>query len=403
MTRQRSVPPVWTMGLTNVTFGMVVTFSVITVPQILADQGVPGGHIATITAVILSPGWWAFIFAPILDVRFRRRTYALVLGFLAALAVAFIAFDHHNLLAVEIAAFTGVVAASFYQGAVGGWMGSLIEKEQDGLLSSWFIAAGIAAGGIMAMAGEPVILHWPPVLAAALMFVVITLPMAFFIVIPAPEPDKLLAGESFGRFSREVLSLFKRSDVLIGMVLLVLPSASFSLTNVLAGIGKDYHASPDMVSFLAGGGYVVAGIAGMLLVPQLAKKLPLRPLYLGIGVVGALFTLSTLMLPRSPFAFAFVFTGELIFQTLAFTVATGIIFEIIGRDNPLAATTFTLLMSTMTLPISYMGFVDGWGYNEGGLVGSFALDAGLGMTACLLLAIVLRRWLFAPRAEVEPA
>ena len=196
------------MGLTDVTFGMVTTFSVTTVPQILANQGVPGGHIAAITAIILSPGWWAFLFAPILDVRFRRRTYALVLGFLAAITTAFIAFDHHNLHAVEIAAFTGSVAVSFYQGAVGGWMGSLIEKGQDGLLSSWFIAAGIAAGGIMAMAGEPVILHWPPVLAAALMFVIVALPMAFFIVIPSPEPDKLLAGESFGRFGREVFSLF---------------------------------------------------------------------------------------------------------------------------------------------------------------------------------------------------
>ncbi len=96
MPAQRSIPPVWMMGLTNVTFGMVATFTVTTVPQILADQGVPGGHIAAITA--------------------------------------FIAFNHHNVLAVEIAAFTSSVAAALYQGAVGGWMGSLIEKEQDGLL-----------------------------------------------------------------------------------------------------------------------------------------------------------------------------------------------------------------------------------------------------------------------------
>lgn len=403
MNSQRRVPPVWMMGLTNVTFGMVITFAVVTVPQILADQGVPGGHIAAITAAIISPGWWAFLFAPILDVRFRRRTYALVLGFLAAISTAFIAFDHHNLLAVEIAAFTSTAAVSFYQGAVGGWMGSLIEKKQDGLLSSWFIGGGIAAGGIMAMSGEPIVLHAPPILAAAFLFFVVALPMSFFVVIPAPEPDKLLAAESFGRFWREVLSLFKRSEVLIGIVLFVLPSASFSLTNVLAGVGKDYHASPGMVSFLAGGGYLIAGVVGMFLVPQLAKKLPLRPLYLGIGVAGALFTLSTLMLPRTSFTFAVVFTGELIFQTLALTVGTGIIFEIIGRNNPLAATTFTLLMSVMNVPISYMGFVDGWGYSLRGLVGSFAVDAGLGMAACILLAIALRRWLFATRPEVQVA
>ncbi|HEV2214870.1 MAG TPA: MFS transporter, partial [Terracidiphilus sp.] len=71
------------MGLTNLTFGMVITFSVTTLPQLLAAQGIPGGHIAAITSAVTTPFWWAFLFSPILDVRYRRRTYALVLGFVA--------------------------------------------------------------------------------------------------------------------------------------------------------------------------------------------------------------------------------------------------------------------------------------------------------------------------------
>ena len=403
MKTQRRLPPVWMMGLTNVTFGMVASFAVTTVPQILAAQGVPGGHIAAITAAIISPSCWVFLFSPILDVRFRRRTYALVLGLLAASATAFIAFDHHNLLMVEIAAFTAVVAVTLYQGAVGGWMGSLIEREQDGLLSSWFVAGSIAAGGVMAMAGEPILLYWPPVLASAFMFLVVASPMGLFFFVPAPLPDKLLAAESFGRFWREVFSLFKRREVLIAVALFVLPSGSFSLTNVLAGIGGDYHASANMVSFLLGVGYIVAGGAGITLVPLLAKRFPLRPAYLGIGIVGALFTLGFLLMPRTPSTFGLVFTGELIFQSLALTVGTGITFEVIGRDNPLAATTFTLLISVMSFPISYMGFVDGWGYDRGGLAGGFAVDAGLGIVACILLAVALRRSLFDLRPEVEAA
>ncbi len=403
MNNQRRSLPVWMMGLTDLPYGMVATFIVITVPQILAAQGIPGGHIAAITAAVITPTWWGFLFAPVLDVRFRRRTYALALGFVAATATAYIAFDHRNLLMVEIAAFIAVAAIVLYQGAVGGWMGSLIEKEQDSLLSSWFIAACIAAGGVMAMTGEPVILHWPPLLASAFMFLVAAAPMAFFFFIPAPLPDKVLAGESFGRFWREVFSLFKRREVLIAMGLFVLPSGSFALTNVLAGIGQDYRASSEMVSVLSGVGYIIAGGAGMLLVPRLAKRFPMRRFYLGIGVTGALFTLGSLLLPRAPYTFALVFTGELIFQTLAMTVATGIVFDVIGRDNPLASTTFTVLTAVMCIPISYMGFVDGWGYDVGGLAGSFAVDAGLGMSACILLAIALRRWLFGLRPEVEVA
>ncbi len=390
------------MGLTDATFGFMSTFTVVTVPQILSAQGIPGGHIAEMTAVMLSPGWWAFLFAPLLDVRFRRRTYAIALGLICAVTSAFVAFDHRNLLLTESFVLACSVAGTFYQGAVGGWMGSLIQKDQDSQLSRWFIAANIVTGGIMAMIAGPVILHSPPVLAAGFMFLIMVLPMVLFFFIPAPPPDRILAGESFGRFWREVFALFQRRQVLIGMALFVLPSASFALTNVMAGIGTDFHAGSDIVGLAGGVSLIVAGGAAGILVPLLARKLPLRPLYLAVGFTGAFFTLSTLLLPRTPWAFAWIFTGEQFFQAMALTVAAAIIFEIIGPNNPLASTTFTLLESVMILPISYMGMLDGWGYDHGGAAGGFVVDAGLGLAACTFLAIALRKWLFVPRPVEEP-
>lgn len=393
----RKRAPVWVMGLTNATFGMMAGFSVVTLPQLLAADGVPGGHIAAITATIISPGFWAFLFSPMLDVRFRRRTYALVCGLLTALGVAYTILHHSSPVAVEAIMTTAYIAAAFYQGAVGGWMGSLTEKGQDSILGTWFNVANVGAGGLIIVAGGPVILHQSPIFAAAFMFVALLLPMVLFFFIPAPPPDPLLASESFGRFFRGVLALLKRREVLIGLALFSLPSASFTLTNVLAGIGGDYHASPNTISFLAGAGSVIAGVGGSFLVPLFAKKIQLRPLYLTIGIVGACFTLSTLLLPRAPWTFGLVFTGEIIFQALAFTVANGIDFEIIGPDNPLAATLFTLLIAASNFPIWYMGILDGWGYDHGGLVGSFLTDAGCSIAACLLLAITLRKWLFAAK------
>lgn len=387
------------MGLTNATFGLMAGFSVVTLPQILAATGMPGGHIAAITATVTSPAFWVFIFAPMLDVRFRRRTYALFFAVLTAIAAAFAVLHRQNPRTIEIVMICGFAAASFYQGAVGGWMGSLISKEEDSRLGTWFNVANIGGGGIMIVAGGPIILHSPPALAAVFVSAILVLPSVLFLFIPAPPSDKLLASESFGRFWHEVVSLLGRRGVLIGLALFMLPSASFALSNVLGGIGKDYHASATTVSFLAGAGTILAGVGGSFLVPQLAKKLPLRPLYLAIGVVGASFTLATLLLPRAPWTFGVVFTGEIVFQALAFTTANAIIFEIIGPDNPLAATTFTLLISAMNLPITYMGIIDGWGYDRGGLVGSFVVDAGISMSACILLAVVLRRWLFASRAQ----
>ena len=398
----RASTPIWVMGLTNATFGMMNGFAVVTLPQMLAAEGVPGGHIAAITAIIISPGFWAFLFSPMLDVRLRRRTYALAFCVLAAVCTAYTVMHHSNVATVEAVMILGYLSAAFYQGAVGGWMGSLIRADEDSRLGTWFNVANVGSSGLIIVAGGPLILHASALQGALFMLAAMLTPPVLFLFIPAPAPDRVLAAESFGRFSRAVLTLLRRRDVLIGLALFMLPSASFSLTNVLGGIGNDYHASAATVSLFAGVGSMIAGIGGSFLVPQLARRVALRPLYLAIGICGALFTLGTLLLPRAPWAFGFVFGGEIIFQALAFTVAFGIAFQIIGPDNPLAATLFTVLIAAMNLPITYMGLLDGWGYDRGGLIGSFLTDAGLSMAACLLLVLTLRRWLFEPQIAPAP-
>ena len=117
----------------------------------------------------------------------------------------------------------------------------------------------------------------------------------------------------------------------------------------------------------------------------------MRPLYLGIGIFGACFTLTLILLPHAPWAFAIAITGENLFQALAFSAANAINFEVIGPNNPLAATLFTLLISANTLPIVYMQYIDGRGYDRGGLTGSYLADACISIAVCALLAWLLVR------------
>lgn len=392
MSEPRRLPPIWLMGLTNSLFGLSGGFAVVTVPEMLAAQGVPGGHIAVIVAAILSPSFWAFLLSPMLDVRFSRRTYAIVFGSLASLAVGFTVYDHSNPLLVEAVMMAGVLAATFYQGAVGGWMGSLISHEQDSSLGMWFAVANTGASGLMILFAGGIVRRFAPAEAAILVAGATMLPMLFFLAVPAPGPDRRLARESFGRFWAEVASLAARREVQTALLLFLLPSASFALTNVLGGVGKDFSASEHLVSLFAGFGSVAAGLAGSFLLKPLSRRLPLRPLYLGIGITGGLFTLSLLALPRAPWCFGLAFTGENLFQALAFATGNAITFETIGPGNPLAATLFTLLMAAANFPIFYMGVIDGHGYDWRGISGSFTADACISIAVCLLLSWVLPRW-----------
>ena len=385
----RSVAPLWLMGLTNSVFGMYGGIILISVPQLLSIRHVPETTIAAMTAVMVSPGFWTFLVSPVLDVRFSRRWYSAASAAMAAalLVAALLNLDH--LALVEGLLVAGYFFANLYQSALGGWLSSITSTEQENKLSSWVTIGNVGGGGAMAVATGELVRNVSPGIAALVLGAVIVLPTAVFPFMPAPGPDRRLAAESFGQFFGDVLSLLKRREVLIAIVLFIAPAATFSLTNFLSGIGDDFHASSHFVSIVGGGGVLLGGVAGCLFFRLIDRLLPLRFLYLAIGVVGSLFTLALVILPRTPAVFAVAFIGENVFQGLAITTSVAIAFETIGRRNPLAATTFCLLISAFNIPITYMLFVDGWGYTKQGVAGSFAADASLGVIASVLLGALL--------------
>jgi PAT family beta-lactamase induction signal transducer AmpG len=140
---------------------------------------------------------------------------------------------------------------------------------------------------------------------------------------------------------------------------------------------------------VGGSGVLAAGIVGCLIFPLIVRLLPLRLLYLAIGIAGAIFTFALILLPHTPTAFAVALIGENVFQALAITASTAISFDTVGRANPLAATTYCVMVSAYNVPITYMLFVDGWGYAWHGVAGGYVADAGLSLLASLLLAAFL--------------
>lgn len=387
----RRIPP-WLMGLANVSFGLYGGAVAFAIPQLLGQRQVPEGAIAGLTAVAFSPGFWAFLFSPILDVRFSRRTYAIALAAVTALAifVGFLNLDH--LMLLEIVLTAGGFASFLYQSALGGWLSSIASAEEEKTISVWMTIGNTGGFSIMAIGCNQLASRLSPMTTALVLGASILAPVLAFPFMPAPGPDRRLASESFSRFFGEVVSLLRRREVLIAILLFAAPAATFSLTNFLGGRGSDFHASPGFVGLVGGIAAAAGGAAGCLVFPAFSRLSRLRPLYLSVGVVGSLFTLGFILLPHIPASFAVILVMENFFQCLAITTSTAITFEIIGRGNPLAATTFCLVTSAFCLPISYVLYVDAYGYARGGIGGSLAIDALTGLLACIVLGILLA-WL----------
>jgi MFS transporter, PAT family, beta-lactamase induction signal transducer AmpG len=377
------------MGLSNAVFGMYGGIIVISVPQLLSARHVPEAQIAAMTAVMISPSFWTFLVSPVLDVRFSRRWYSMFSAALAAALLVLALLNLNHLAWVEALLVAGFFCANLYQSALGGWLSSIITTEEGNRLSVWVTIGNIGGGGAMAATTGELVRNFSPAMAALLLGAAILLPTAIFPFMQAPGPDRRLARESFPQFFGEVLSLLKRPPVLIAISLFIAPAATFSLTNFLSGLGDDFHASGHFVGLVGGTGVLLGGITGCLMFRLIDRLLPLRFLYLCVGVAGSMFTLGLILLPHSPAAFAVALIGENVFQALAITVAVAIAFDTIGRSNPFAATTYSLLISAANVPITYMLFVDGAGYARNGVVGSYVADAGVGLLACLLLAALL--------------
>jgi PAT family beta-lactamase induction signal transducer AmpG len=387
----RRVPPVWLMGLSNSTLGFSNGIILFVMPQLMAAAHVPELKIAAITAVAASPGFWFVFFAPILDVRFSRRWYATVLAALSGTAAAVAVFSLHHLLVLQIALVIGG-AAGLSSSALGGWLSNITPNEQKNSLSKWMNIAVFSGTGLISAAGGEFVRRLPVIPAAILIGTIVFLPAAIFLFIPAPGPDRRLAGESFVQFSREVLSLLRRREVVLVLLLFLSPCSTFVLPYLLGGLGADFHASARAVGLAGGAGAFIPGLLGCSLFPVLARRMRLRSLYFANGIVGCLFTLSLVILPHTTFTFALALFGEYLFQALSFAIQIGIVFEAIGPDNPLAATTFAFLTAATNIPVAYLTFIDGHAYSAGGIVGTLLTDATIGILTCTVAAILLAKF-----------
>jgi MFS transporter, PAT family, beta-lactamase induction signal transducer AmpG len=126
--------------------------------------------------------------------------------------------------------------------------------------------------------------------------------------------------------------------------------------------------------------------------PVIARRVRLRFFYLANGILGCLFTLSLVVMPHTTSTFAMALFGEYLFQAVAFSIQIGIVFEAIGPNNPLAATTFSFLTAATNVPVTYVTLIDGRAYARAGIAGTLFVDAAIGIVTCVVAGLVLARF-----------
>ena len=186
MAEVRPLPPIWMLGMCLLPFGIFGGIMLIVVPQLLAAAHVPEGQIAAVTATALIPGCTAFFLGPLLDWRFSRRTYAVVLGSLMALCLAGALLSLGDLPLLTGLLFAGYLSAQLYAMAVGGWFGVIAPTDQKGALGAWMTVGNMCGGGVIVMVAAGLMHSLPSPLGAMAIALIATAPVSVLPVHPLP-------------------------------------------------------------------------------------------------------------------------------------------------------------------------------------------------------------------------
>src|SRR4051812_10943044 len=123
--------PVWVLGLANLPLGLTFGLGLMVAPEVLAARHVSENTIADIPTLALVGNFAFFLLAPILDVHFNRRTYAIAMSSAATILTFVAVLSLGSAALLGLCLFLGMLAANLNGSALGGWFGSVLPKEQD--------------------------------------------------------------------------------------------------------------------------------------------------------------------------------------------------------------------------------------------------------------------------------
>jgi MFS family permease len=354
---------------------------------VLRRHGVPVERIASIGALVQAPSIWYFLWAPVVDVGLRRRTWVILLSVATAVSAAFAigsgaAVRPLTLLLVCASVFNQPVSS-----AVGGLVATVMRNDVRGRTAGWS-QAGILGGGVL----TGVVVIWlagvtSAVVTALVAAAMIALPAFAVLAVDEPKPPTTKLGEHLADMLRDVVRTLRRRDVWLGLVFFASPIGAGALMNLFSAMSGDFHASPDIVIWVV----AIAGLltpAGALVGGIVCDRFDRWRVYPVAGLTLAIAAGGAALAPLTPVAYLAGAAAYALATGFAYAAGMALALELLGPGGTASGTRFTLFMAALNVPVVYMMRLDGLGHAHFGVRGMLATDAlANGVVGLVFLAI----------------
>jgi MFS transporter, PAT family, beta-lactamase induction signal transducer AmpG len=394
MTDRRPWPAPWVFSLLILPLGISVGFKFTPLPFLLAQAGVPVYRIATVATIVHLPAVLVFFWAPLVDTKLRRRTWLLLgaigtsLGYWAAFPL--VGATHLRLVTALI--LLAGIGDSLVMASCGGLMVRTLSAQAQAKASAWQEAGQLGGGALGGALVLWLVARVRPWTVGMVLAVLIALPAFVALTIPEPVPaaSPFFRGR-LARFASEIRTLVRSPQRLWGAVLLISPAGTGAALGLLPAIASHYSVGSAGVMWVNGaaGGVLLAlgALCGTLVPGDWDRRLT----YAGAALTNAVGTLVLLTGNRPSIYFA----GTILYLlTNGFDWArfVALLVEVVGVETPDASTFYSALNAAGAIPLLFMIWLDGFGYNKFGTHGLLWTDAApnLVVFAIVLIVFVIR-------------
>jgi len=360
-------------------------------PFLLSKAGVPVERIASIGSLLYVPTVLYFLWAPLVDMKLRRRTWLVLSSFVSAglLAAAMPLVGPGHLTLFTALLFGAQTINVLVSAAQGGLMVTALTPVEQAKASGWTQAGNLGGGalgaGITLWVLERIRLPLATLATAAMT----ALPaLAALTIKEGPPAAAAGLGDHVRKIVQELVAVLRSRRTLWGLLLLAAPVGSGAALNLLPAVASHYGVGSQGVLWVNG----VAGGLVLSLGSMLATLLPgvwdRRVAYAGAGFLNALASL-TLMAGDRPGVYYAGTVFYLVTTGFSYARFIALVVDVLGPGEHGASTRYSLFLAAGNLPIAYVLWLDGAGFQRFGTHGLFGVDAAGNL---LVFAIVGGAW-----------
>jgi PAT family beta-lactamase induction signal transducer AmpG len=383
----------WLFGLIGVPYGAFYGIVAVSLPFLLRQQGLTVGRIASIGAMVQTPTIWYFLWAPIVDIRLRRRTWVVVLALASAMCVAagLVLIGNGAVRAATAVLVVGSALSQPISSALGGLASAIVPDPMRGRAAGWS-QAGMLGGGVLAGAASVWLTqHTSVSIAAGAVSMLIAVPSLAALSIDEPRGPRPELRQHLRAMAHDVITMLRRRDVLFALAFFLSPIGAGALANIFSAVASEYHASPNAVISVAAIGGVMTPL-GALLGGIASDRWSRWRVYPLAGFAAAASAALMALAPLTPAAFVIGAAGYALTIGICYAAFMSLAFELVGSGTAASGTRFTLLMAAVNVPVVYMLRLDGFAHTHIGVRGMLVTDAMsnalFGALFMLLLSVV---------------